>query len=213
MINSTISVSIKGNPNLDKQSTFALASSLTMVAKEAQVVVRDAIESNFTIRTSWDRTGPFSVKIQPATKQDLVAVIGTAADWLEKFLREDQGAIVINHPRGQFLAVPTSAVRRTKRQIVRALDRPRNLRGKGDIVLPLKKGGGFVLLQRVGPRARLDARNPRYPKSRLVALYVLTPAAKIRQKDVLAGPVIKVFEKRFADILEQQLKKAFATAK
>lgn len=214
MLSAKISISTQGNPNLDKQTTFALASSLTMVAKEAQTAVRDAIEGNFTIRTNWDKAGPYAVKVQPATKQNLAAVVGTAADWLKKFMREDAGGVVINSPtHGHFLAVPTTNVRRTKRQIIKAMERPRALRGKGDIVLPLKKGGGFVLLQHVGPRARLSARNPKYANSGLVALYILTPVARIKQHDVLFGPTLKVFEKRFAAILAQQIQKALATAR
>jgi hypothetical protein len=204
MLSAKISISLQGNPHLDKQTTFALASSLTQVAQEAQTAVRDAIEGNFTIRTNWDKSGPYAVKIQPATKQNLEALVGTAADWMEKFMREDQGGIVVNLPQhGRFLAVPTKEARRTKRDLIQKRDRPRSFIGKRDVILPMKSRKGFVLFQRRG----------RGHNSKLVALYILTPLAHIKQKDVLFGPTIKVFEQRFPTIFEQQLQRAFATAR
>jgi hypothetical protein len=198
MLRANLKLSIKGNLNLDKQTTFALYSSLTLTAKEAQTGVRKAIRSAFTVRTDWDVRGPLAIKIQPATKQKLFTLVGTGFEELEKFVREKPGSIVLKLPRGEFIAIPTTNVRRTKRDLIRAAQRPKALRGKRDVVLPMKSGKGMVLFQRKGA------------KGDLVPLYLLVPRARIREKDVLFGPTRTVFEKRFAAILAQQMIKAFA---
>jgi hypothetical protein len=202
-MNATVNISIKGNPHLDKQVTFALASALTFVAKEAQTASLKSIRENFQVRTNWDQPwSPFGIRIKPATKNNLTATVGTAAGWLEKF-SENQSGYIVHLPQGKFLAIPTSNVRRSKRDLILKSLRPNALRGKRDVLLPMREGGGFVLFQRRG----------RGPKGFLVALYILKPLAKIKQRDVLFGPTRQVFERRFADIFEERLKVAFATAR
>jgi hypothetical protein len=214
MFTPKISISIKGNPHLDKQTTFGLATTLTEVAVRARRGSIAAIEKNFTIRTNWDTSGPFQVKIKPATKQSLTATMGTAADWLGKFLRGEPGGIVVNLPQGKFLAVPTTNVRRSKRDVIRNGQRPRDFMGKRDVLLPMRSGKGFVLFQRVsGTSRRKFFGSRRGGSSDLVAMYILTPAAKIRQRDLLEGPARQVIEQHWASIFDEKLKKAFATAR
>ena len=201
MLSARIKVSTIGNREFDKNTRFALASSLTLTAKEIQTATIKRIESSFTIRNNWDKpTNALGIRIKPATKEKLEAWIGTAAAFLEKFVREPEGSIVLKLPQGEFLAIPTSNVRRTKKDIIRATQRPQRLRGKRDIVLPMQSGKGFVLFQEQG----------RGVNRKLVALYLLVRRAKIREKDVLYGPAKTTFERRFAKIYEDQLKKAFA---
>jgi hypothetical protein len=202
MLRSRIKVAVSGL-DLDKQTTFALASALTLTAKQGQTAALRAIEGSFTIRTPWPSRGPFAVKVKPATKINLEAWVGTAAEWLEKFVREPAGSIVLKIPQGEFIAVPTGNVRRTKRDLIRAAQRPRALQGKRDFLVPLRHGRGFVLMQRQG-RGR---------QQRAVALYVLVPRARIKEKDVLYGPTRRAFEKNFSKNLSTQLERAFATAR
>jgi hypothetical protein len=202
MIGQQIKISIQGDPHLDKQTRFALASALTLTAKDAQTEVRNTIRGNFQIRNDWDVRGPLAIKVRPATKTDLAAWVGTGFVDLEKFMRQESG-VVVDLPQGRFFAVPTKNVKRTKRELIRAAQRPRALLGKRDFIIKTKARGVLVLYQRQG----------RGHNSRMVAMYVLVPARRIREVDVLFGPTMKVFEKRFAPILEQQLKIAFATAK
>lgn len=189
--------------DLDKQTTFALASALTLTAKQGQAAAIKAIDGAFTVRTNWHRQGPFSVRVRPATKQNLVAWVGTAAEWLEKFIREPAGSIVLKIPQGNFLAIPTTNVRRTKRDLVRAAQRPQRLRGHRDFLVPLRNGRGFLLMQQQG----------RGKNKRNVALYVLVKQARIREKDVLFGPTRKAYETHFSKILRVQLEQALATAR
>jgi hypothetical protein len=203
MIVQQFKITSRGSANPEKQVRFAAASALTLTGKEIQTAERKALHDDFTIRTRWDEVGPLAIKVKAATKDNLTAWVGTAADFLAKFVEGPAGSIAVKVPQGEFLAIPTSNVRRTKRDIIRAAQRPRNLRGKRDIVLPMRNGRGMVLFQEQG----------RGQNSKRVALYVLVKRAQIKERDVLFGPAQKVFVKRFAAILGQQIEKAFATAK
>jgi hypothetical protein len=189
---------------MNKQTVFALASALTLTAKQGQAAAIKAIEGSFTVRTNWTKpSNVYGVRVKPAKKDNLVAWVGTAAEWLEKFVRERPGSIVLKIPQGEFLAIPTSNVRRTKRDIIRATQRPRALRGKRDLVVPMRSGRGMVLLQEQG-RGKLK---------RNVALYLLVRKAKIRERDVFFGPTRRAFEKQFPKIFSGQLARAYATAR
>jgi hypothetical protein len=94
-------------------------------------------------------------------------------------------------------------VRRTKRDLIRASQRPRALEGKRDFLVPMRDGRGFLLLQRRG-RGR---------NTKNVALYLLVKRARIKEKDVLYGPARRAFEKNFDRIFSRQLEQALATAR
>jgi hypothetical protein len=202
MMTSRIKVSTT-NLDLNKQTIFALASALTATAKQGQSAVLNSIEGTFTIRNNWDKVGPYAVKVRPATKTNLVAYVGTAADFMAKFIEEPAGATVIKLPQGEFLAIPTGNVRRTKRDIIRAAQRPRKLAGKRDFLVPLKHGRGFVLMQKQG----------RGKAAKAVAMYILVPRARIKERDFLFGPTRQAFEKNFSNNFYTALKNALATAR
>lgn len=184
--------------NLVKQVTFALAQTLTAVVKEAQTEVIRDIEGTFTVRNNWDKpSNAMGIKALPATKTDVSAALVTRADWL---IPHEQGEDKV--PDGKFLAVPGRNVRRTKRDIVQRSQRPKALRGKRDVVLPLK-GGGMGLFQRKG----------RGSNSRLVFLYALAKRARIRKQATVIEPTLKVVEKKFDKIFYEKLKQAIRTAR
>ncbi|HWQ34874.1 MAG TPA: hypothetical protein VNQ79_18670 [Blastocatellia bacterium] len=184
--------------DLEKQLRFALASALTLTAKEAQAAVIADIERTFTVRNGWDKpSNAMGIRVLPAAKDDLTAAVATRADWLS--LHETGGE---KTPQGEHLAVPTANVRRSKREIILASQRPRALEGRSTVVLPLRRGGQMIF-QRKG----------KGKKSRLVPLYRLIPRAHIRQQSTFTAPVAQVVEKRFSDLLFQQLVKAVRTAR
>ena len=153
--------------NLEKQFRFALASTLTAVAKEAQKEVVKAIDNRqggaFTVRNNWTaQSNKFGVKVQPATKTDLSATVGTAADWL---IPHEEGEDK-TPTKGKHIAVPTKRVRRTKRDIISRAQRPRNLKRS---FIVLRKDGDLWLYMR--------STKKRYP---IVAMYKLTGRARIR---------------------------------
>ena len=177
-----------------KQVTFALASALTAVAKEAQAASIGSIESTFTVRNNWDKpSNAMGVKVLPATKTDLSAAVATRADWLHEEMRP-------KIPFGNYIAIPTENVRRSKRDIIQKGQRPKNLRRAFVIKT---KSGAAMLFQRKG----------RGKRGEIVAMYKLVPRALIRKQSTLVEPTVETFEKRFDPLFEQMLRKALATAK
>lgn len=197
---------------LGKQTKFATASALTLTAKEVQKRTQKEIRGSFQVRTDWDVRGPLAVKVKPATKQDLSAWIGTGFEALEKFVEKENG-VIVDLPQGRYFAIPTSNVRRTKRDLIRKAQRPKALMGKRDFIIKTRKRNILVLFQRRGRKGRRSSSRSTHGDPNLFAMYVLYPHRKIKEKDFLFGPARKVFESRFASVLAQQLEKAFATAR
>jgi hypothetical protein len=182
--------------NVAKQVTFALAATLTAVAREAQAASVASIESTFTVRNNWDKpSNAMGIKALAATKDDLTAAVATRADWLHEEARVKQP----QRPGGE-LAIPTANVRRSKRDIIQRSQRPKALGAKA-----------FVVKTRNGPV--LAYRRGRGKNKQLVFLYRLKPSARIRKQSTLVEPTVRVFERRFGTIFEQQLRKAMATAR
>jgi hypothetical protein len=182
--------------NLAKQVTFALAATLTAVAREAQAASVASIEDTFTVRNNWDKpSNAMGIKALAATKDDLSAALVTRADWLHEEARKKEPL-----RSGGLLAIPTAQVRRTKRDIIQRSQRPKALAGKA---FRLKTRNGPVLAKWQG----------RGKNKKLVVLYRLKPSARIRKQSTLVEPTVKVFEKRFDKVFEQQLRRALATAK
>jgi hypothetical protein len=181
-----------------KQVTFALAATLTAVAKEAQAASIKEIERDFTVRNTWDQPGnAMGIKALPATKDDLTSAVATKADWL---IPHEEGTDKTPLRAGGQLAIPTAAVRRTKRDIIQKSQRPRALGSKA-----------FVLKTRNGPVLALW--QGRGKNRKLAVLYRLKARARIRRQSTVVAPTVKVFEKRFNPVFEEQLRKALATAR
>jgi hypothetical protein len=180
------------------QVTFALAATLTAVAKEASAASVKEIERDFTVRNTWDQPGnAMGIKALPATKGDLSSAVATRADWL---IPHEEGEDKTPRRAGGNLAIPTVDVRRTKRDIIQRSQRPRALAGKA-----------FVLKTRNGPvLARWQGRGK---NRRLVVLYRLKPRARIRKQSTVVAPTVRTFERRFDPIFAEQLRKALATAR
>lgn len=181
--------------DLAKQFQFALAKTLTAVAIEARDASIAEIKGTFTIRNTWVNPGSaVGIKALPASKLDLESAVATRADWL--IAHEVEGE---KKPRGKNLAVPTSNVRRTKRQIIQKTQRPKNLRG----AIVIKTDSGPILFQRTGKGAA----------SRLLPLYRLIRRARLKKTHVFFDPISKTVGKRFDPIFYAQLRRAIATAK
>lgn len=179
------------------QLTFALAATLTAVAKESQAAAVASIESTFTVRNNWDRpSNAMGVKVPPATKDDLSSAVATRADWL---ITHEEGEDKVPTRAGGQLAIPTTDVRRTKRDIIQRSQRPRAL------------SKAFVLRTRRGPV--LAQWKGRGAQRKLVVLYRLKPRAHIRKQSTVVAPTVRTFERRFNPIFEEQMRKAMATAR
>jgi len=102
-----------------KQLPFAIARALTVTARDVQDEVRNNLAQRFTLRNNWVRQG---IQIQRATKQNLEAMVFSRDAFMG--LQEVGGA---KSPLGNYLAVPTSLVRRTPKDMIRKADRPKSL--------------------------------------------------------------------------------------
>src|ERR1051325_8679535 len=133
--------------SLAKQVTFALAATLTAVAREAQAASVASIENTFTVRNSWDKpSNARGVKALPASKDDLSSAVASRADWL---IDHEEGETKTPMRAGGLLAIPTSDVRRSKRDIIQRSQRPKALGAKAFVVktrngpvLAYPRGGG-----------------------------------------------------------------------
>jgi hypothetical protein len=212
MLSTTLKINLTGSmTELGKQTNFAAASALTLTAKEVQKRVQKEIHGSFQVRTDWDVRGPLAIKVKPATKQDLVAWVGTGFEALEKFVEKENG-VIVDLPQGRYFAIPTSNVRRTKRDLIRKAQLPRALIGR-DFIIKTRKRNILVLFQRRGRKGSRSKNRSAHGDPNLFAMYILYPQRKIKEQDFLFGPSRQVFEGRFASILAQQFEKAFATAR
>jgi hypothetical protein len=181
--------------NLEKQIVFAAAQALTDTAKAGQALARKNLRDTFTVRNQWPERGPLAVKIKPATKATLSASIDTAADFL--VVQEKGGT---KYPLGQFLAVPTSNVRRTPKGLIKKLDRPRNI--KNSFVTVTKKNRIPIIFRRNSKQ-----------RSDVTALYVLVPRAKIDRAATIVPAAEQAVHDNFALAFSRRLRAAIASAR
>jgi hypothetical protein len=183
--------------NLDKQMRFGTAVGLTKTAKDGQTAVQGALRGNFTLRGTWfEQNNKFGIKVKPATKADLSSEVRSSADWL---LKQYKGGNYLPY-KHNLLAIPTSNVRRNKRQIVPRAQRPLNL--KNAFVITTKKGVK-VLFQRKGRGRKKD----------LVAMYILVPKVRIHAIDAFFDPITKVIQRRGPQNIIDGIAQALASAK
>ncbi len=186
---------IKKMEGLQKQMRFASAVALTMTAQAAQEKILLATRERFTIRGAWLRKGGrYGIRINPATKAHLEARVYNEAPWMQ--LQEEGGT---KKPKsGKKIAIPTENVKRTKKELVRASQRPRALKN----AFFFQTGHQFSFLKQ-HPRGKAPPRT----------MYIMTESAKIPATwhfvETGKAEVARVFEVNF----EKALAKAIATAK
>lgn len=176
-------------PGIEKQTRFALATTMTALAKESQAAAIDAIHDRFTVRGNWvEPSNRFGVRIKSATVKKLEASVGTDADWLVK---HETGK-----DRTGGVAVPTSAIRPNITDKITKSKRPRNLKN----AFKLTTSTGATSLFRKVRRA-------------LVPLYRLVRTARIEKQSTVIEPTIETFEQKLPRTFAQKLAAAFRSAK
>lgn len=181
-----------------KQTMFGTALGLTNTAKQAQKAVMHALGDTFTLRGQWfNQSQKYGIKIRPATKTNVEAVIGTAADWLA--IHETGG--IKTGRGGHRLAIPTENVRRRKSTgIIPTAMKPKALKLKGRTFIIQTKNG-----------AVLFERKYKGKRSKIVALYNLEPRARIRKQSTFYEPIDMVVKKYLNENVIAGIVKAFAT--
>jgi hypothetical protein len=189
----------KGLLSLDKQIVFAFAKSLTQMAKEGQSAAIEDIKTELDPRSEWYLPSrKQGVRIKAATKQDLSSEVKSGADWLAK-LKEGE----THTPSGgrSAIAVPTSALQPTGREIIRRADRPRGSRLRKAFVIKTRNGTRLIV-KRVGLRPQ-DVQ----------VLYVLEPKTRRPKKDPMSKAVQRTVTQRFGPAFAQNFADALRTAK
>ena len=182
-----------------QQVPFATAAALTDTAKDAQSGVQDSLSRRFTLRNNWVRSG---IRITPANKSTMTAVVGSLEPFMEK--QETGGTKTArDHSR---VAVPVEA-KRSKRDMIPKGQRPGALRGKPKVLSwkgsnILRRGSGFGILQRVG--------KARYP---LRVLYWLKRGVQIKRRFGFKATVADIVQRRIGPNFLRRLDEAKATAR
>ena len=177
-----------------KQLPFAIARALTVTARDVQDEVRNNLTQRFTLRNNWVRQG---IQIQRATKQNLESIVFSRDAFMG--LQELGGA---KSPLGNYLAVPTSLVRRTPKDMIRKADRPKSL---GDKVEMIEfRGRKWLALKR-----SRKGRN----KTELRLMYLLVPRADIEPRLKLRDDGLRVSQAVFERRLKESLELALRTAR
>jgi len=177
-----------------KQLPFAIARALTVTARDVQDEVRNNLAQRFTLRNNWVRQG---IQIQRATKQNLEAMVFSRDAFMG--LQEVGGA---KSPLGNYLAVPTSLVRRTPKDMIRKADRPKCLGNKAEVIEFM--GRKWLALKR-----SRKGRN----KNDLRLMYLLVPRADIEPRLKLRDDGLRVSQAVFQRRLQESLELALRTAR
>ena len=177
-----------------QQFRFAVAKALTQTAADVQTEVKKNMPQRFTIRRPWVIQG---IKMDKATKDSLTARVYSRDKFMT--LQELGGE---KSPLRNWIAIPTSAVKRTKTDIIRAADRPKAL---GDKVAIVDVHGHKFLALKKGRKGSSG--------NQLRLLYLLVPRAHMQKRLGLEKDGMRVAPARFAVNLQQALQDAVRTAK
>lgn len=177
-----------------QQLRFATAKALTQTAVQVQQEVRKNMPSRFQLRRQWVVQG---IRVDRATKQNLVATVYSRDKFMG--LQEAGGN---KSPLRNYLAIPTSMVRRTPSEIVRQSDKPKALGDKVEIVT--FRGEKYLALKK--PRKGANGQRLRF-------LYLLVPRAKLEKRLGLEKDGNMVVRRNFAANLQQALDEAVKTAR
>jgi hypothetical protein len=183
---------------VQKQIPFAMATALNTTANAVQSEVRQGLNERFTLRrkafienTIYRQRGT-----DFATKSHFQAIVRVhpERDVLAKHERGGTKAPI----DGKYLMLPTSAVRRTKRDLIAESQKPRALYGKKGV---FKRGD--VLYKESG----------RGKSRRLTALYVFKRSAKIRPRLGMQDTAHRVVPQVWPRLAAQALARALSTAR
>lgn len=177
-----------------EQFRFAVAKALTKTAVDVQREVRKNMPSRFILRRQWIVQG---IQIERATKQNLTASVYSRDKFMK--LQETGGP---KNPLRNYIAIPTSMVKRTKTDLIARSDRPGALGDKAEIIE--LNGHKWLALK----KARKAAGG-----QRLKLLYLLVPRAQMKERLGLAKDGERIARARFVENLRDALEQAVRTAR
>ena len=199
-LESDLPKAIAWTESFQKQLRYAASRGLNDVAYQVRNQVRSEMPSRFTIRKPWV-VSQLDV-LQRSSKDDLSAIIGPKPT--VPFLnRQELGGVKL--PRGNWVAVPTKMVRRTKTQLISKADRPAQL---GDKAYVEQYKGNYWLALKGGKGARQRGAN-----RNLRFLYLLTRRANVRPRLGLGEIGLPIARRSLAEAIAMRLEQAMSTAR
>ena len=185
---------------LSNQLPFAASQALNDMGYTIRDATRSQMPSRFTIRRPWV-VQQVDV-LNRSTKTDLAVTIGPkpTAPFLNM---QELGGLKL--PHGNWVAIPTALVRRTKTQLISKADKPRQL---GDKVFVEQYKGHYWLALKGGKGAqqRGNNRNLRF-------LYLLAKQANVKPRLGLHDIGLPIVQRDFRSAIAQRLEQAIATAR
>jgi len=183
----------------DSQLPFAMAKGLTKTAQDVQTAMIRELPGRFTLRTKWyEKQTPYGFKIVAAKKQSPMAKVFTRAPWIVEFEAGTQ-----RKPAGKTFAVPTPAVKRTKRELISKTWKPRAAMTRTShrraFILPTGQGAGMFYRAKKG--------------APLTMLYWLARKAIIRPRLKFAETGQRVANAKFTDNFIAAFRDAVRTAR
>lgn len=177
-----------------QQFAFAAARALTQTAYEIQTEVKRNMPERFTLRRDWIVKG---MRVEKATKSKLEARVYSRDRFMG--LQEHGGT---KNPLGNYLAIPTSIVKRTPKDLVKKFDRPAALGDRASVIEV--NGNKFLALKK--PRKAANGQ-------KLRLMYLLVPRAQIDKRLKLGDDGMRIARARFVDNLRRSLEDAVRTAR
>jgi hypothetical protein len=195
MIDSNTSEVLLKIQNIGKQLPFALSKAINSTAEKIRTNTLQGAKAVLNIRGSWSNPRTkFGFNVKPSTKANLTAEIYTKADWM--VMQEDGG---IKTAKG-LIAVPTSEVRRSKKDIITKGNRPKM--AKGAFKVTMKDGKQFIA-KRAG----------KGKNKRLVVLYWLEKQANIKGVYKFHDIGMKTFKDNIEADMHSAIDYAMSTAR
>jgi hypothetical protein len=179
------------------QLPFATAKALTQLANESRAEIVKDLPSNFTLRNQWWRPGSqFGMNVKTAKKTDWprpVAEVYTRAHWM--IIQETGG---VKRPvSGSNLAIPTRNVRRNKRDIITAANRP----------------SGSAMAKAFKKTIGGDSYLVKPSKKSLLSMYLIKPSANVRKKFGFEITVREIVARRWSTVFSNAVADAIRTAR
>lgn len=191
-----------------QQFRFSVAKALTVTASQVQQEVRKNMPARFTLRRQWIVSG---IRIERATKDNLTATVYSKDPFMGR--QEVGGTKTPKYDNN--LAIPLSAVRRSKTGMINAADLPQNL-GKAEFTVkrgqkmaPRRGAGGSVFKMVSNGRTYLCRRR----NGQVELLYLLVPRAQIKKRLGMGDDAQKIARANFSQNLKDALENALRTAR
>lgn len=177
-----------------EQFRFSVAKALTKTAVDVQKELRKNMPGRFILRRQWIVQG---IQIERATKTNLTAAVFSRDKFMK--LQETGGQ---KNPLRNYIAIPTSMVKRTKTDLISRADRPSALGDKAEVIE--LNGHKWLALK----KARKAGNG-----QRLKLLYLLVPRAQMKERLGLAKDGERVARAMFMQNLREALDQAVRTAR